>query len=148
MEAHKLRYIVGAILSEDGSEIDMAVQEKLTQNGYKIAKLPAVSYAVNTSFPYRSALSILIAVWRVYPRMNNYVKVRAGILLLWLYSSDFRINRLWNFDDGLFLFCTLLAFKILSSISLLIFKIQIPLFHFHFSISLSHSPSSSATLGL
>ncbi|XP_048740320.2 testis-expressed protein 264 homolog [Ostrea edulis] len=76
VEAHKLRYIVGAILSEDGSEIDMAVQEKLTQNGYKIAKLPAVSYAVNTSFPYRSALSILIAVWRVYPRMNNYVKER------------------------------------------------------------------------
>lgn len=74
VESHKLRYVVGAILSEGGSEIDELVQHKLVQCGYKIAKLPSVTYAVNTTFPYRSALSILIAVWRVYPRMHNYVK--------------------------------------------------------------------------
>lgn len=76
VESHKLRYVVGAILSEDGSEIDELVQHKLVQCGYKVAKLPSVTYAVNTTFPYRSALSILIAVWRVYPRMHSYVKVR------------------------------------------------------------------------
>ncbi|XP_062584794.1 testis-expressed protein 264 homolog [Saccostrea cucullata] len=76
VEGEKLRYVVGSILSEDGSEIDEAVQEQLLKFGYKIAKLPSVSYAVNTTFPYRSALSILIAVWRVYPRMNDYVKER------------------------------------------------------------------------
>ena len=76
VEGYKCRYVVGTILSEDGSEIDELVQHKLVQCGYKVAKLPSVSYAVNTTFPYKSVLSIMIAMWRVYPRMHNYVKVR------------------------------------------------------------------------
>lgn len=94
VESHKLRYVVGAILSEDGSEIDELVQHKLVQCGYKVAKLPSVTYAVNTTFPYRSALSILIAVWRVYPRMHNYVKVRLTLLTHVFFQNKhcFKVN--------------------------------------------------------
>ncbi|OWF53200.1 testis-expressed protein 264-like [Mizuhopecten yessoensis] len=70
----KLRYAVGAILSEDGKPEDEDFKKKLLDEGYKMFKLPSVSFAVSTFFPYRSTLSIFMAIFKVYPAMESYIQ--------------------------------------------------------------------------
>ncbi|XP_002738358.1 testis-expressed protein 264-like [Saccoglossus kowalevskii] len=72
--AEELRYIVGAVLAEGTEEPDKKLEAKLLENGYKIATLPNIDYAVTTSFPFVTAISIYIAIFRVYPLLGDYVK--------------------------------------------------------------------------
>ena len=72
-----LRWAVGAILSENGSEVDEKVKAAYAKEKYKFMTLPAVEASVNCSFPYVNQMSILIAVHRVYPAMSKYIKVRS-----------------------------------------------------------------------
>ncbi|KAK3103326.1 hypothetical protein FSP39_018508, partial [Pinctada imbricata] len=74
VEPDNLRYAVGTVLSENGSEIDDHVRKVMEDAGYTIFNLPEVSYVVKSSFPFRTTLSILIAVARVYPRLDQYIK--------------------------------------------------------------------------
>lgn len=55
--------------------MDEEQKKSLIEDGFKIFQLPSVSYAVRTDFPYSSYLSIMIAVFRVYPKLSEYVKV-------------------------------------------------------------------------
>lgn len=71
----KLRYCVGAILSEGNVKIEEEVQDRMLAEGFKITKLPEVAHCVKTSFPYINVVSVMVAVWRVYPRMSEYIKV-------------------------------------------------------------------------
>lgn len=71
----QLRYIIGGILAENDEPVDEDQKKGLIEDGYKIFQLPSVSYAVRTDFPYSCSLSIMIAVFRVYPKLNEYVKV-------------------------------------------------------------------------
>lgn len=76
MSPKDLRYIVGAILSDGVSNEENNEDENLlTQRGFKVAKLPAVKYALNTTFPFKNTLSIFLAVGRVYPKLDTYIKV-------------------------------------------------------------------------
>ncbi|XP_045164950.2 testis-expressed protein 264-like [Mercenaria mercenaria] len=70
----KCRYIVGAVLSEGGVKVEPEVVERMTSEDFKIIELPALTNCVKTSFPYVNTLSIMIAVMRVYPKMNKYIK--------------------------------------------------------------------------
>ncbi|XP_072038777.1 testis-expressed protein 264-like [Amphiura filiformis] len=70
----KLRYIVGAVLSEgDDKEASKELEEKLVQDEFKIAKFPEVDHMVMATFPHINSLSIMIAVQRVYPAFGDYV---------------------------------------------------------------------------
>lgn len=72
--SHKLRYAVGGVLSEDGSPEDEEFKKKLLDEGYKVTKLPSVSFAVSTFFPYKSTLSIFMAIFKVYPALDSYIE--------------------------------------------------------------------------
>ncbi|XP_033746521.1 testis-expressed protein 264-like [Pecten maximus] len=70
----KLRYAVGGVLSEDGKPEDEDFKKKLLDDGYKVFRLPSVSFAVSTSFPYKSTLSIFVAIFKVYPALGSYIE--------------------------------------------------------------------------
>ena len=88
-----LRWAVGAILSENGSEVDEKVKAAYAKEKYKFMTLPAVEASVNCSFPYVNQMSILIAVHRVYPAMSKYIKVRS--LIWWLVRCWLSSLLLW-----------------------------------------------------
>ncbi|XP_014668750.1 PREDICTED: testis-expressed sequence 264 protein-like [Priapulus caudatus] len=71
--AAKLRYIVGAIIAE-GSELpDKNLKDILTSKGFSFASFPVVTHAVTTTFPYKTIISVFIAVSRVYPKLGEYI---------------------------------------------------------------------------
>lgn len=80
MAADKLRWAVGCVLSWDGEQTDGPLTEKMRINGYKLFKLPAPENVVTTKFPFVSKLSIFIAVFRVYPKLGQYVEVSNRML--------------------------------------------------------------------
>ena len=73
--ADKCRYIVGAVLSEGGVKVEKEVLDRMKSQDFNIIELPALTNCVKTSFPYINSLSIMIAVMRVYPKLNRYIKV-------------------------------------------------------------------------
>ena len=44
--------------------------------GFALADLPEAKNAVFAEFPLRTVFSILVAVWRLYPKLENYIEVR------------------------------------------------------------------------
>jgi len=71
----ELRYAVGAVLAvtDSGLDIDILRLETLIEAGYKLAVLPKQQFAVVSSFPLRTALSLYVAIFRVYPRLRKYI---------------------------------------------------------------------------
>jgi hypothetical protein len=41
--------------------------------GYKIAHFPRPNYCVMVNFPFKTMLSIYIAIFRVYPKLKDYI---------------------------------------------------------------------------
>ncbi|XP_025106586.1 testis-expressed protein 264-like [Pomacea canaliculata] len=74
VEASCLRYIVASVLSEGGGEVDEELKKKFEEEGFKVISLPEVDYAVRTTFPHVSTLSIFIAISKVYPQLAEYIK--------------------------------------------------------------------------
>nr|ACO12595.1 Testis-expressed sequence 264 protein precursor [Lepeophtheirus salmonis] len=72
--SNETRYAVGSILSQsrDGGIKNDELQTMI-RNGYKIAHFPKPTYAVMTTFPFRTTLSIYLAVYRVYPLLKKYI---------------------------------------------------------------------------
>jgi len=69
-----LRYAVGAVLAVTHTQdLDPLKMELLLENGYKVAVLPKQQFAVVSSFPLRTALSLYVAIFRVYPRLRHYI---------------------------------------------------------------------------
>lgn len=65
----KLRYIAGCCLpDEEGSRLE----KELTSAGYKIIHFPDCGKAVMTEFPYRNMLSMMFAIWKVYPNLYHF----------------------------------------------------------------------------
>jgi len=75
-QAHKLRYIVGVILSENGSPTKPEEERLLEEHGYRMITFPAINHAVQTSFPFASTISIIVAIMKVYPALGYYVENR------------------------------------------------------------------------
>ena len=46
---------------------------KMMDAGYKLAFFPKPKYCVYVSFPFKTALSIYIAIFRVYPKLKDYI---------------------------------------------------------------------------
>uniref|UniRef100_T1IT36 Testis-expressed sequence 264 protein n=1 Tax=Strigamia maritima TaxID=126957 RepID=T1IT36_STRMM len=72
-----LRFIVGAVLDDSDDEKSKENEKILLDQGYKLITFPAVSNAITTTFPFKNTLSIFIAVSRVYPQLNEFIKVRS-----------------------------------------------------------------------
>jgi hypothetical protein len=74
----RLRYAVGVIFPDEkdegwSKEAISTLESGLLSKGYKMTKLPKVDHVVYTSFPFRSTISIIIAVKRVYPIIRSYI---------------------------------------------------------------------------
>ena len=48
----------------------------MTKHGYKIIHLPKPNYVVMASFPFRNTLSIYMGIFRVYPKLKDYIVSR------------------------------------------------------------------------
>ncbi len=68
-----LRFITGCCLPSDSS--NSSLEGQLQAQGYTIWTFPECTKAVITEFPYRSALSCLIAPKCVYPALRKYYDV-------------------------------------------------------------------------
>ncbi|XP_073914989.1 testis-expressed protein 264 isoform X2 [Castor canadensis] len=72
----KCRCAVGSILSE-GEESPCPELIHLYQKfGFKIFSFPAPSHVVTATFPYTTTLSIWLAIQRVHPALDTYIKER------------------------------------------------------------------------
>ena len=74
----RLRYVVGVIFPEEGQEEwtgdkITSLRDGLLAKEYKLTTLPKIDHVVYTTFPFRSSLSIVIAVKRVYPIIRAYI---------------------------------------------------------------------------
>ncbi|XP_072438852.1 testis-expressed protein 264 [Chiloscyllium punctatum] len=74
--AEKPRYIAGSILSEGEEKPSEELIELFEKFGFKIISFPEVTHVVMTTFPFTTFLSLFIAMYRVYPILNNYIKER------------------------------------------------------------------------
>ena len=57
----------------DCTDLDPRQLEALVSAGFKVAVLPKQQYAVVSSFPLKTSLSLYVAIFRVYPRLRNYI---------------------------------------------------------------------------
>lgn len=76
-QPHKLRYIVGIILSENGSPTNAEHVKLLEENNYRFATFPSIDHAVQTRFPFKSTISIIVAIMKVYPSLREYIEHRS-----------------------------------------------------------------------
>ncbi|XP_058229545.1 testis-expressed protein 264 homolog [Hemibagrus wyckioides] len=74
--APKCRCAVGSILSEGDQRPSAELQELYEKFGFRIFTFPEVTHVVSSCFPYRTRLSIILGVCRVYPQLNCYIKDR------------------------------------------------------------------------
>ena len=75
-QPQKLRYIVGVILAEGaGAKVLPEHKQLLEEKGYQFATFPAIDHAVQTTFPFNSTISIIMAVMKVYPALREYIGV-------------------------------------------------------------------------
>ncbi|RXG67937.1 Testis-expressed sequence protein [Armadillidium vulgare] len=76
-EPSRLRYIVGLILSENGEPVNAEHKKLLEEWDYKFTTFPSIDHAVETSFPFNSTISIIVAIFRVYPMLDEYIERRS-----------------------------------------------------------------------
>ncbi|XP_053508440.1 testis-expressed protein 264 homolog [Ictalurus furcatus] len=72
----KCRCAVGSILSEGDQKPSAELQELYEKFGFHIFTFPEVTHVVSSCFPYRTRLSIILGVRRVYPQLDCYIKDR------------------------------------------------------------------------
>jgi len=72
----QLRAAVGPILAIGSDKADPAEMEKVIKEGFKIAHLPKAGFVVTASFPFRTTLSIFLAIYKVYPKLRDYISQR------------------------------------------------------------------------
>merc|ERR1712112_547097 len=50
--------------------------ERMKSYGFKIIHFPKPSFVVTTVFPFTTTLSIYLGIYRVYPRLRDYIAER------------------------------------------------------------------------
>lgn len=73
--ANDLRYAVGVILASGTEVPDPAELEAVTKQGYKIVHFPKPNYVVLAEFPFKNTLSIYMGIFRVYPKLKEYIAI-------------------------------------------------------------------------
>ncbi|NXT73402.1 TX264 protein, partial [Zapornia atra] len=72
----KCRFAIGRILSEGDAKPSEEQIKRFQKYGFKIFSFPAPSHVVMASFPFTTPLSIHLAVNRVHPALDTYIKER------------------------------------------------------------------------
>ena len=54
------------------------MEKHLLSEGYQLYEFPQIERAVITDFPFKNFISILLAVWIVYPLLIQFFKVCVG----------------------------------------------------------------------
>ncbi|XP_071485903.1 testis-expressed protein 264-like [Diadema antillarum] len=72
------RYAIGTILSEDDGDpnVDETLMQRLKDDGFRLAEFPAMQTAVTTKFPLRWFLSTFCVLFRVFPKLDNVIKLQ------------------------------------------------------------------------
>lgn len=55
------------------------MEELLISEGYQLYEFPQIERAVITDFPFKNIISIWLAVWIVYPLLNQFFKVHVSV---------------------------------------------------------------------
>ena len=76
MPASELRCAIGPVLAKGDEKPVSEEMEKMMKNGFKIVHLPKPSYVVMATFPFTTTLSIFLAIYKVYPRLRDYISQR------------------------------------------------------------------------
>nr|XP_056721796.1 testis-expressed protein 264 [Euleptes europaea] len=76
VDPEKCRYLVGTILSEGEEKPPEQAVRMFQKYGFKIFRFPSPSHVVMATFPYTTPLSIHLAVNRVHPSLDTYIKER------------------------------------------------------------------------
>ncbi len=84
-QADQCRYVVGSILCENEEKPDEELQRLYEKFGYKVISFPEVTCAVTSSFPNRCTLSPVCGTYRVYPELQQYIKVT--VLHIFIFDS-------------------------------------------------------------
>lgn len=71
----KCRFAIGRILSEGDEKPSEEQIKRFQKYGFKIFSFPAPSHVVMATFPFTTPLSIHLAVNRVHPALDAYIKV-------------------------------------------------------------------------
>lgn len=71
----KCRFAIGRILSEGDAKPSEEQIKQFQKYGFKIFSFPAPSHVVMATFPFTTPLSIHLAVNRVHPALDAYIKV-------------------------------------------------------------------------
>lgn len=71
----KCRFAIGRILSEGDAKPSEEQIKRFQKYGFKIFSFPAPSHVVMATFPFTTPLSIHLAVNRVHPALDAYIKV-------------------------------------------------------------------------
>ncbi|XP_025940720.1 testis-expressed protein 264 [Apteryx rowi] len=72
----KCRFAIGRILSEGEAKPTEEQIKQFQKYGFKIFSFPAPSHVVMATFPFTTPLSIHLAVNRVHPALDTYIKER------------------------------------------------------------------------
>ncbi|NXX51750.1 TX264 protein, partial [Tricholaema leucomelas] len=72
----KCRFAIGRILSEGDAKPSEEQIKRFQKYGFKIFSFPAPSHVVMATFPFTTPLSIHLAVNRVHPALDTYIKER------------------------------------------------------------------------
>ena len=70
------RCAVGPVLAQSGEKPVKEEMDKMMEAGFRILHLPKPEYVVTASFPFTTTCSIFLGVWRVYPRLRDYIAAR------------------------------------------------------------------------
>ncbi|POI29632.1 hypothetical protein CIB84_006618 [Bambusicola thoracicus] len=70
----KCRFAIGRILSEGDAKPSEEQIRRFQKYGFKIFTFPTPSHVVMASFPFTTPLSIHLAVNRVHPALDTYIK--------------------------------------------------------------------------
>ncbi|GBM57520.1 hypothetical protein AVEN_137947-1 [Araneus ventricosus] len=78
---------VGVIISD---KMEENLYRKLIHAGFKVAVFPNIDYAVVSSFPLKNQYSLAVAVYRIYPRLKQYIKANrlCAHPIMELYTKD------------------------------------------------------------
>lgn len=72
----KCRFAIGRILSEGDAKPSEEQIQRFQKYGFKIFSFPAPSHVVMATFPFTTPLSIHLAINRVHPALDTYIKER------------------------------------------------------------------------
>ncbi|GIY71011.1 uncharacterized protein CDAR_263771 [Caerostris darwini] len=71
-------------------KMEESLYRKLILAGYKDAFFPNIDYAVMSTFPFRNQYCLTVAVYRVYPKLKEYIKANrlCAHPIMELYTKD------------------------------------------------------------